>query len=424
MINKESGLHVEVTPINNPSLTEQSVQMEKGEKRIIEYFNGLIAPEIFDENGNGLWIVREYPSEPFPEEPEPMPTPEAIDLSDIELLLEYNDIHKDKLTYRKETENINDVWKGYFLYNITRITGTNIHGYRLVYHKTKFTNKVNEKMAEVFSRFDKANANGESIGDMVDQTREDIKRLVETINKFFDHQNNHLDELTRVGYDIKEHWKLIGEKEEFLRYAAIHMCQFWLELNSRYDYRKMELSEDVGSFYADFLSNIKDLGGYDIIPAPDYDKTAAQIKNTRNDFGLCLHADNSYCEAIKNNLIAVLLSHKLIRPEDENAVRKFFSGHCEDVIPWQGAYATLVHFIKGIMEIETKKYGPLVTLPDGAKNIWKDVVSRRFLVFNKDGKPYDHEQLRKAPKPRNTVYTALVKIFQDQARKIDEFYKP
>lgn len=421
--NNADGLHIEVKQVNNSSISEQPVYMEEGERRILDSFNGIIpvnnfAPEIFDENGNGLWIVRELYSEPFSEELESKPKPAPIDWSDIESLLEYKDCYKEKLTYWKKTEIINDVGACYFMYNIIRRACAKIYGNRLAYHKAKFTNKVNEKMIEVFGRFDKAKANGEGIDNMVDQTRNQIIALARTINKFFTNEDGHLDEFEMVDSDYKEAIKLINEKEEFLRYAAIHMCQFWLELNSRYDIQERNLSEEIGCFYADFLPDIQNFGGYDIVPAPDYPKPAAKLAEARNDFGLCLHA-GIYYKALLDSLIAELLSLKLILPEEENTVREFLStGRCEGVIHWQGSYGIFVHFIKRIMKITTQKYGQLVTLPQGAKNIWKDVVSRRFV--DKDGKSYGHEKLRKAPNSCKDVTTALVKIFQDYAREIDQ----
>lgn len=348
-----------------------------------------------------------------------------FDLSSIFPMLKFEGPYDDPFAYPFTEEEFHTVETNDPLYEV-RISAPEkvLFSRKLIYYINRLDSEVNRSRNEIFNLLDKEKGNGGDIRKHMDQTEMAIRLVTKEIDQYLlecDKEDENWENIISDKRNVRKN-RALKERIVFYHYVAAQMGRFWLELNARFN--KPVGIEHVHLFYSMHLLRTPDTGIIDIVRAPDYDETAAKIKKARNDFGLCLNA-GIFKDAIINNLIPVLLSHKLILPEDEKAVRNLLSkgGHCEDVIPWQGPYATLVHWIKGIMEIRTEKYGPLVTLPDGAKNIWKDVVSRRFLALDKDGNPCDHEKLRKAPKPHNTVYTDLVKIFQDQARKIDEFYK-
>lgn len=338
-----------------------------------------------------------------------------FDLTGISPLLKFEGPYDDPFAYPFTDEEFHTVETHDLLYEV-RISSPEkaLFTGKLIYYIKRINSEVNRSMNEIFGLLDKEKENGGDIRKKLEQTNMSIRLVTSEIDQFlleYDKEDENWGNIISDKQDVRKN-RALKEKIVFYHYVAAQMGRFWLELNVHYG-KHMGL-EHVHLFYSMHLLRSPDTGIIDIVPAPDYSKNAAQIKNARNDFGLCLHA-GIYQKAILDKLITVLLLHKLILREEEKAVRNFFYGHCENVIHWQGSYGILVHFIKGIMKIRTERFEQLVTLPDGAKNIWKDVVSRRFLALDKDGKPCDHEKLRKAPNSYKDVTTALVKIFQDQA---------
>lgn len=406
-----------------PKLPNFQIMQVKKEKEKVKTLpmndvNEIIARATLDDERD-LWVSRKRKTEPF-------------DLPDIMSLLNFKDLSFDPHEYRKKMADIVHVAADTPMYivHISESYGPKVvFTSKLKYYVALSDNVVNQSMNEVFAQLGAISKVGGNVQERKNQTESAIRLILTRIKHFLDTFDTDKDDDWRRDKNwkniISEHPDLEGNRNfkemiAFYHYMAAQIFRYQLELNSRYGYNVC--LNDVAVFYSEDLHRTPDTGIIDIVPAPDCTKTTDQIKKARNDFGLCLHADRSYCEAIKTKLIAELLSLKLIRQEDGEAVRRFLSGHCEDVIPWQGAYAILVHFIKGIMEIRTKRYGPLVTLADGAKDKWKDVVSRRFV--DKDGNPYDCAQLRKAPKSFKKIYTALVNIFEEQACMIDKVYNP
>lgn len=375
----------------------------------------IIARAMLDDERD-LWVSRKR-------------TPEPFDLPGIMDLLDFKNLSFDNHEYRERMADIVSVSANAPLYEV-RISESYrskvVFTSKLKYYVAQSDSVVNQSMNEVFALLEEMRKAGDNVKERKKQTEAAIRLVVAKIRHFLDTSDTDKDD----GWKKDENWKNVvsstpdldgnrnfKEKIVFYHYMAAQIFRYQLELNGRYGYGAS--LDDIAIFYSEDLLRTPDTGIIDIVPAPDYSKNAAQIENARNDFGLCLNA-GIYRKAILDKLITVLLLHKLILPEEEKAVRNFFYGHCKNVIHWQGSYGILVHFIKGIMKIRTERFGQLVTLPDGAKYLWKDVVSRSFLALDKDGKPCDHEKLRKAPNSYKGVTTALVKIFQDQVSKVDE----